>query len=279
MKAAMVVKRSSREAEDCARQVGLALLREGIIPCYHKRYAECSFPGEFYNDGEMFAQCDLIIAVGGDGTIIHAAKHAAMSDKPVLGINSGTLGFMAGLEPNELHRLGELKTGEYQIDQRMLLEIEVDAQRYYSLNEVVVSRGERAIIVDIDLYLGDRHPISYHADGLIVATPTGSTAYALSAGGPVVDPNVDTIVVTPICPHSLTSRPLVLSPDTLLSVVADCRSGAVVYLSIDGEDHPMPVNGRRIQIRRSEDRKVKLIRIKGDTFYEVLKTKMIDRKG
>ena len=279
MKAAIFTKRDSEQAEQCAAEVGQALQRQGIVPVYSEESSRTlSFSGAFAAPEELYRNCEVVIAVGGDGTMIQVAKQAAFYHKPVLGINSGTVGFMAGLEPHELEQLGALREGNYRLDHRMMLEITVEGHRYYSLNEAVVSRGELARIVDIDIGLSGSAPISYHADGLIVATPTGSTAYSLSAGGPVIDPSVDGIVVTPICPHSLNTRPMFLHPDTSLCVTADCRNRAVVYLSVDGEDHPLPVNRKSIAIRRAKDVMVRLIRIKNDSFYEVLKQKIIDRK-
>lgn len=278
MKAAVFVKRNSPLSDTCAGQVAQALLEQGITPLFSLELQKQGYPGLFLEPEQLLEEGDVAIAIGGDGTIIQAAKYAAFYEKPVLGINSGTVGFMAGLEPHELYRLAVLKTGEYQIDRRMMLEVSVNGHQYYSLNEAVVSRGELTRIVDISIRFDEAKPISYHADGLIIATPTGSTAYSLSAGGPVIDPSVEGIVITPVCPHSLNSRPMFLHPQTSLQVIASSRNQAMVYLSIDGEEPPVTVNDQPITIQRAKDRSVKLIRIKSESFYEVLKNKIIDRK-
>lgn len=187
---------------------------------------------------EIAPQCDIVVAIGGDGTILHAAKHAFAHEKLLLGINAGRFGYLAQLEPDELEKLERLATGEYVVHERMLLEIGIDGEteRHYALNDVVISRSGPSRLVDLELFENERQIGSYRADGLIFATPTGSTAYSLAAGGPIVDPNLDTIIVTPICPSSLFDRPMLLSPDVELQV----RSRYVnhsdrVTVSVDGE--------------------------------------------
>ena len=231
--------------------------------------------------GESIQSADVILVVGGDGTIMHAAKQAAVYNKPVLGINAGRLGFLAGLEPEEAHLLEKLAAGEYAIENRMLLEMayQKDGQTVtdYALNEVAVTRNGPARMMDITLtdtaYGGS---FSYRADGLIVATPTGSTAYSLSAGGPVLDPAIQGLIVTPLCPFTLGARSLVFSPAHTLAVQAECNENGRIYASLDGEE-PIDVTGQTLSISSAKTKCVKLIRMKKDSFFHTYKNKIMDR--
>ena len=265
MKAALTVKKFSQTAEQCAELVKKELLKNGIEPI----------------SADDLEQADFSIVIGGDGTIIHAAKKAAFYSKPVLGINSGRVGFMAGVENGEYDILSRLKTGEFEIENRMLLSVMCErgdkAIKTYSLNEAVVSRGGLARITDINVTIGGRSTIDYAADGLIFATPTGSTAYSLSAGGPVLDPSIEGIVMTPISPHSLNSRAVVLAPDEKFTVTAKVRSEGDVFACVDGEN-PINITDGAVYIEKAKDLSVKLIRIKNEPFYENFKNKLILNK-
>ena len=164
--------------------------------------------------------CDVFIAIGGDGTIIHTAKLAASLGKPILGVNAGTLGFTAGVERHQLSLLANLVKGEYREERRLMLSVELssggETRGFYAINDAVLS-GEPAKIIDYNMVLG-RRSYRYRADGFIVATPTGSTAYSLSAGGPVIEPNMNCLVYTPICPHSLFNRSVIFGADSHLAV-------------------------------------------------------------
>lgn len=282
MKAAVIIKRDSPPALECAARVANTLMENGITPLFEDSYARFDLlRGEFAQPNELVDAADVVIAVGGDGTILHAAKQAAMQNKPVLGINSGTVGFMAGLEPDELQRLSGLIDGRYEIDCRRMLKVDLaghSSVRYYSLNEAVLARGRKPRILDIEVRCDDDRPFVYRSDGLVIATPTGSTAYSLSAGGAVVDPGVRGILLTPICPHSLTTRPMILRPDRKLMLRATAAGDGEVYLSCDGEEHPQPVTGMEIEISMEEEHIVQLIRMKNESFYEVLQRKLVDRK-
>lgn len=229
----------------------------------------------------LIEACDVAIAVGGDGTIIHTAKRAARWDKPVLGINSGRLGFTAGLELSELSELSRLIDGAYDTERRMLLDITVLAddgeQHYHALNEAVLSRG--ALSRMIEVAVSNRHqPVStYQADGVIVATPTGSTAYSLSAGGPIVDTELDCLLLTPICPHSLHSRPYIFEPDAMLTLTPQ-RAEAPVFVTVDGEEAIRVADNGYVQVSRSA-RCARLIKLKHKPFYQVLDDKLTNRKG
>ena len=224
---------------------------------------------------------DFITVVGGDGTIVHAAKQAAEYNIPVLGINSGRVGFLAGLEPEETHLLANILRGDYHVDERMLLSVTFTVKgetvTRYALNEAVVTRNGPARMIDIQLKDGlGGGQMDYRADGLIAATPTGSTAYSLSAGGPVLDPFVDGIIVTPLSPFSLQSRSVVFSPAHPLHIQAKCPSGGRIIVCLDGEE-PIDVTGQEITVQKASDRVVRLIRIKKDTFFDIYKHKIMER--
>ncbi len=239
-------------------------------------------PEAQYMDFDSMAQsCQILVALGGDGTILHAAKRAAIFHKPVLGINVGRLGFMAGLEPNELDRLSCLFSGDYTVDKRMLLQVTIEREPsvyYYALNDAVVSKSSLSRIIDIDLALDGKDIASYRADGIIVSTPTGSTAYSLSAGGPVVDPQMSGILVTPICPHSLFARSILFRDDKKIQLTASCLSGTDAYLTVDGEQGRLLLPGDRVHIQRAE-LEASILRIKQQAFYEVLNEKLINRRS
>lgn len=226
---------------------------------------------------DIFKKCDAIIAIGGDGTIIGTARDAAAFKKPVLGINAGRLGFMAGLERNELHELKRLVSGDYCIQNRMMLEMEYDSGdgKIYSLNDIVISRANISRIVDLNVSCDGSHVNSYRADGLIVSTPTGSTAYSLSAGGPVVDPQINCMLLTPICPHSLFSRTIMFRPDLCIEIETNCCDGDMM-VTIDGHDTVPVSGGEKIRIKCS-DRWAELIKIKDEDFYDVLREKLTKR--
>ena len=265
MKAALTVKKFSQTAEQCAELVKKELLKNGIEPI----------------SADDLEQADFSIVIGGDGTIIHAAKKAAFYSKPVLGINSGRVGFMAGVENGEYDILSRLKTGEFEIENRMLLSVMCErgdkAIKTYSLNEAVVSRGGLARITDINVTIGGRSTIDYAADGLIFATPTGSTAYSLSAGGPVVDPSMRAILLTPICPHSLFSRTVLFGESARLAVSVSSDSESEINLTIDGETS-LPMQGGDVVAIELSNLSAELIRLKDRDFYEILNEKLAERR-
>ncbi len=237
---------------------------------------------------ELYAQADLIIVLGGDGTILEAARRAAARQTPVLGINLGRVGYMAELEMSELDLLARLfdrTTAEghipatYEIEKRSMLHVEVlrtdgeVRQTMYGLNDAVITNGSVARIVDMELSEGGTPVTTYRADGLIIATPTGSTAYSMSAGGPVADPRVRCFCVTPICPHSLGARPLIFPDSTTLEVRNICQREKMLYLTVDGRNNCELYRGETVRITRSP-LETNLIRLKSCGFYNRLRLKM-----
>ena len=234
---------------------------------------------KFYDDfNNLICECDVVITIGGDGTIIHASKYACKYNKPILGINLGRIGFVSGLEANEIHYLKKLVDGDYKIEQRSMLFINIENknEEFLALNDVVISRGCLSSIVDLCVSLNGHKMNEYRADGLIIATPTGSTAYSLSAGGPIIDPKMECILLTPVCPHSISSRPIILDKNQKISVEISLRDENDAVMLIDGRDPIKIEKDFKINIRVSE-RKVKLIKINDDDFYKVLRKKLSNR--
>lgn len=229
----------------------------------------------------LLEECDVAIAIGGDGTIIHTAKIAAAFGKPVLGINSGRLGFTAGLELSELAELPRLITGDYETEERMLLDVTVEreqgVERYGALNEAVISRGALSRMIEVCVHNHDQPVSTYQADGVIVATPTGSTAYSLSAGGPIVDTALQCLLLTPVCPHSLHSRPYIFGPDAKLTLIPNCTESPV-YVTVDGESAIPVCTGEVIRVARSET-SARLIKLMQKPFHQVLDHKLTNRRG
>jgi len=237
----------------------------------------------FYNDfANMMDECDIVIAVGGDGTIIHCARHAASAEKPILGINVGRLGFVAGLETDELDKLKNLVDGNYTIENRMMLEVQLEndgkQEMHYALNDAVLARGSLSKILDLRVNFNDKNVCEYRADGLIIATPTGSTAYSLSAGGPVIDPSISCILLSPICPHSLLTRSVVFGPDARLSVFASSSYESEIFLTIDGDTSIQITDKQKIEFCRAKQ-SARIIKLKNNNFYEIVNEKLAERRN
>lgn len=232
---------------------------------------------------ELYATVDILIVLGGDGSILESARRAATRGTPILGINLGRMGYMAELEIGELDLLSSLfEENGYHIETRSMLNIKLYGihgnVRFEAtgLNEAVITNGAIARIIDIELSDGDIPVTSYHADGLIIATPTGSTAYSLSAGGPIADPRVSCFCVTPICPHSLAARPLIFPDSAQLSVKNTSNREKMLYLTVDGRINCELYKGETVKITKA-DAKTNLIRIKECGFYNRLRLKMSEK--
>ncbi|MBR3738622.1 MAG: NAD(+)/NADH kinase [Eubacterium sp.] len=237
------------------------------------------FPVE---NSEMMRLCDLAIAIGGDGTTLEFAKEASFLDKMVLGINLGRLGFMSGLEKDELSMLERLEKCEFTVDERMMIKASVYkgdklVSEHHCLNDAVITRGGYARLLDINVMCEGRLVTQTRADGMIISTPTGSTAYSMAAGGPVLSPDNSCFVVTPICPHSLLNRSVVLSSDKELELIVENDINNNSFLSIDGKESVPIDEESRIVIEKSQYT-AKLIKIKPDNFYEILSKKIIERR-
>lgn len=234
------------------------------------------------NDFCAVEQADLAVSLGGDGTIIHTAKDAAVLGKPVLGVNCGRVGFVAGLEPSDMHELKRLLDGSYTVDERMMLEISLNKNgsihRAYALNDMTVTNGAVSRMIDLDVQLNGEFITSYRADGVILATPTGSTAYSLSAGGPVIEPHMKCILLTPICPHSLFSRSILFSDDSEVTITKGAESRGDLCASIDGRENEQIGKNDSITVRKA-DISAKFIKLGNKNFYRILNDKLNERMG
>lgn len=233
---------------------------------------------------ELYNRADLVVVLGGDGSILEAARRAAPRGTPILGINLGRVGYMAELEMAELELLSCLfpeagATPTWHIETRSMLSVEIlDDDRtvrtsMYGLNDAVITNGSIARIIDLELYENGRLVTGYRADGLIVATPTGSTAYSMSAGGPVADPRVSCLCVTPICPHSLAARPLIFPDDASLEIKNVCQREKMLYLTVDGRTNCELYRGEIVRVTRSP-LQTHLLRLRSYGFYDRLRSKM-----
>lgn len=241
-----------------------------------------STKAKFENVDKAMSLCDCAIAIGGDGTTLNIAKKAAFLNKSALGINAGRLGFMSGIERDELSLLTKLINKEYIIDERTMLKatIKKDGEvlsSHHCLNDIVVSRGNFARLIDVTITCDGRSVSNMRSDGVIISTPTGSTAYSMAAGGPVVSPEADCIIETPICPHSLMDRSIIFSADKELIVTANNDQNNSPIMTVDGQEAVNLIPGCQIHIKKS-DITTKLIKLKPENFYEILNKKIIERR-
>jgi NAD+ kinase len=221
---------------------------------------------------------DMLICFGGDGTLLHTAKTATRHGIPVLGVNIGTMGFMAELESSELSQLARIANDDYTVDNRMMLDVTVHRDRDIifhdlCLNDVAITKGAVARIVHLKVQCDGVQAMECGGDGIIVATPTGSTAYNLSAGGPIVEPTSREIIVTPVCAHQLAARAMVFASDRVITVQLPKDSRKYLNLAVDGGKSIRITGGERVEIRRAS-RTTKLIRLTDRNFYQIVNQKL-----
>ncbi len=256
---------------------------EIITPSYNRekiarhRFAKDKLALTFVPQDTMYSEAELLIILGGDGTILEASRRAAMRKIPILGINLGHLGYMAELELDELDLLDGLFNGQYTEEKRSMISVEIlDGGKTridsFALNEAVI-RGGSSRIVDLEMSEGGELIANYRADGLIVATPTGSTAYSMSAGGAIADPRISCLCVTPICSHSLSARPLVFPDSAVLEIKNTCQREKMLCVTVDGRINYELYRGNVVRITRSP-MVTTLIRLKNYSFYRKLRAKM-----
>lgn len=236
---------------------------------------------EYVKTGEIndiTSSCDIIIAIGGDGTILKASHYASEYNKLLLGINTGHLGFMASMEADELDNLSKLKASDYRVENRMMLDVaqirnNTVISSYTALNDIVIARPYSKI-TDFEVSTNNTVVSSIRADGIVFATPTGSTAYALSAGGPIAEPYLECIQMTPVCPHSLSARTMLFSADRQLEVKHFSNDKAEVYFSVDGHPGIKIDKDDKLIVSRSQ-KKIRLIDIKGNSFFDAVNNKLM----
>jgi NAD+ kinase len=227
---------------------------------------------------EIAAKADLIISLGGDGTLLNIAPMVERPEVPILGVNMGGLGFITEVAVDELETvLAKTLEGEYAVEKRMTLDVRVIRKkrrihRFRVLNDAVITKGARSRIIDLETYVGDDYLCTYRADGLIISTPTGSTAYSLAAAGPILEPTLGAIVLAPICPHTLTNRPIVVPSAAAIRVTL--RSfGDTVILIPDGQQGVRLNNGDQVEAR-DYGLPVSLIKLPSRSYYEILREKL-----
>ncbi|MDR0196769.1 MAG: NAD(+)/NADH kinase [Oscillospiraceae bacterium] len=222
---------------------------------------------------EELSACDAVITIGGDGTILKIGKIAARAERPLLGINTGRLGFMATLESDELDKLERLKNGGYRISRRILLDVVSNSVFDNALNDVVLHRGARSKLPMFIVSRNEVEILRVRADGIIVGTPTGSTAYSLSAGGAIIEPELECIVVTALCPHTLFNRSMIFSGKGWLNIsYRDCDGE--VFVSVDGGEGEILEENQIVKIAQSADY-LDLIDIDGNNFYDSIHNKLM----
>ena len=237
-------------AADILHQMGCAVLLDTPSRSF------CDLPNVAYaEECDCLKSADMILTIGGDGTILHEALLALPYQKPILGVNLGRCGFLATCEPEQLpEKMALISAGEYRLDERALLQVRIldgTGWEEYALNDVVISRGSIQHTVDFKIECDDSQVENYRGDGVVVATPTGSTAYSLAAGGPIVDSESRAMVLTPICPHRLQSVAMVFSQDRKLNIHVSALDKDNLFLSCDGRSSRQLVSGDNIEVTLS----------------------------
>lgn len=280
----------NKSKQSAVQIVGRAVLlchERALEPCFFKEDAQwiaqnlSELPGDIaFVERPVPGQIDVMLVFGGDGTVLRALDSYVNCDIPILGVNLGRMGFLLETQPDELdHALDMIRTGRYQIERRMMLQVEGYCGGKpicaYATNEVSVSRGLSQRMIAMDAYVGDMLVDHYIADGLVLSSPTGSTAYSLSAGGPIIAPDVQCFLLNPICPHTLTSRPIVLSPKERVRIrihMKEMREG--IQLSVDGQAVCEMRNMEEISVVRSAHDALLIRFEKERNYYSLLKDKL-----
>ncbi len=264
----------------CAEKLVEILLKNKIEVYMVPKAAECiSNPSvNFVEPENALADVDIVFIVGGDGTILRAAKFAVKYDKPIIGINAGRLGFLSDIESESLSEIENLfKTG-CPIEKRTVLEIDCGEKSALAINDVFVSKSEPGKIAELFVECNGHEVCRYRADGIVLSTPDGSTAYSMSAGGPVLDTNLNAIIMTPVCPHSLISCSVVFSPEKIITVGSSLVYGEKeLDVVVDGERVFELKKDEKLTVKCSE-KSVKFVNLSGRGFYEILNQKIIGRR-
>ncbi len=266
------------EALDTVRTMISWLRKEGVEFWLEKEVA-AALDLEGFTIDQLVDRCELLIALGGDGTLLYVARHACRRKVPVLGVNLGSLGFLTEVAGTELiPTLEKMAKGNMRIEERMMVEAEIrdstgaTASKYVCLNDAVVNKSAFSRAIQLNMSISGEYVGTFLADGLIVSTPTGSTAHSLSAGGPIVKPTIEALIATPICPHTLAVRPLIFARDEELEIEV-LSDGSDVVLTLDGQEGRELAEGERLVFRRAKE-SASLVCPGERSFYEVLRTKL-----
>jgi NAD+ kinase len=276
-KIVLMARRLNDGVLDTLDALAVYLEKQGVKVSLEKETAEM-YPNSKFQliDSQNLAKnSDLIIVVGGDGSLLNASHVAAPNDIPVLGINRGTLGFLTDIRPDEINSIGEILRGNYIEESRFLLSTIIDAstEEKLALNDVVLLPSEVNHMIEFAVYIDDQFVCLHRADGLIVSTPTGSTAHALSGGGPILHPNLNAIVLQPMFPHTLTSRPIVVSGESQIKIIPTKKDHAGQNISCDGQKL-IPVRiGGEINIKKYT-KQLRLIHLPSYNYYGTLRGKL-----
>ena len=277
MKAGILARTDKPQSAGLVRSLSEALAARGVEVLLEKRTAELA-GGEGVEDRQLAAACDLLIVLGGDGTILRALHRMRGAVPPIFGINVGSLGFLTGVSGEDWSRaVDSIAAGDFRLSTRTLLRVELErdgrtAETFTGLNDAVVSRGHHSQLIKVEVRIDGEELSVYHADGLIVATPTGSTAYSMSAGGPLLLPDSACFVITPICPHVLTNRSTVVA-DTSRLELRLVGPGPGVTVNVDGQEIREFGPADVLRISRAEER-LRLATLPGRTFSGVLRDKL-----
>jgi NAD+ kinase len=274
----VAIKAGALRAESAARELHKWLAERGVRALFDPDAgAAVGEPG--VSRSELGRRADLVIVLGGDGTLLAVARALEVRAVPILGINLGTLGFLAEVSVDEMEpALERALEGGLRVEERMRLDVELERAgrivgRWRALNDAVITKADPGRLIDLETHADGQLVATYHGDGLIVSTPTGSTAYSLSAGGPILLPDLRAFVLTPVSPHTLTQRPLVLPDDVCLEVIVR-TGGREGHLTVDGQEGTRLEAGDRVRVRRSEH-PVHLLVPPQSTRFEVLRTKLL----
>jgi NAD+ kinase len=265
-------------ADELVHEIATVCAQRGLALILEAQTAEAIGAQSLATPRDLVRQCDLLLVLGGDGTILQVLHELGDDFRPILGINLGTLGFLTCVSAAAWREaLEAVATGTYRLSERTLLSVEVRRagqriSRHIALNDAVISRGELSRLIKLNVSVDGATLSEYNADGLIVATPTGSTAYSLSAGGPVLTPDSGAFVVTPICPHVLTMRPVLVSDDSVIEI-APSPGEPDVFLTLDGQNSARVLGGDLIRITKAPQR-LPLAMLPGMPFFEVLRQKL-----
>ncbi len=268
------------EARDAIPSVCETLRREGVrLMLPERAKTVCPFAkADFVPEEDAVSIASFAVVLGGDGTMLRLARDAALHGLPMLGVNTGHIGFMTELELDELGQMEKLFTNGYALDSRMMLRVTVKrgGQAVYetdALNDIVVTKGAAFRMVHSCILADDEEVTRVNCDGVIVCTPTGSTAYGLSAGGPVIEPSAENLAVIPVCAHALMAKSFVFAPERRIMLTAFCQGEGEVFLSADGKEGFKVLPEDRVEVTRSPLR-TRLVRLKGNSFYKILQQKL-----
>lgn len=255
------------------RQRGLKVLAEDTIGMAFDDVKLTNFPAD-----DLVREVDMVIAVGGDGTMLHASRPAAEAGVPLLGVNRGRLGFLADVTPDKmLEMLEQILAGQYLVEQRQMLHATLEGQdgkkQCMALNDVCLQRWDTGRMLEFETWIDGRYVNTHGGDGLVVATATGSTGYALSCGGPILQPDLNALVMAPICPHTLSDRPIVVSGDSKIVIRLLERAGASAQITCDGQTLGPIEPGQHVTVDRAQ-RSVTLLHPKGYDYYRILRSKL-----